>query len=83
MEAWDGGWGACAGGPHHHMSGDRMLLQLSIGKVRGKNSREKKRAIFHERESRQCSGGWPVAGFGFARVGGSVLEQRQILTLRR
>lgn len=39
MEAWDGGLGACAGGPHHHTHGDRMLLQLSKGKKRGKNSR--------------------------------------------
>lgn len=48
MEAWDGGWGACAGGPPHPL----LLLQAIQRAKEGKKiAGEKKKRPFSMRES--------------------------------
>lgn len=46
VEAWDGSWGPCTAGPHHHTHGDRMQLQLSKGKKREKKIAGEKKGHF-------------------------------------
>lgn len=76
MEAWDGG-------PHHHMHGDRMLLQLSKGKKRGKSSRGEKGPFSMKERAGGALEDSLWQDLALLEWGGSVLEQRQILTLRR